>query len=84
VRGTTWQFSIKGNGIGLDMQYADKIFTIFQRLHTNEQHQGTGLELVLYKMIVERHNGKIWVESKLVWSSDAAMPEPDESDGDEP
>jgi len=59
-----WQFSIKDNGIGMDVQYADKIFMIFERLHTTEQYPGIGLGLALCKKIMERHGGEIWVESE--------------------
>ncbi|GGS78521.1 histidine kinase [Planobispora rosea] len=86
--GPEWHISVADNGIGIDARFAEKIFIIFQRLHTRDAYPGTGIGLAICRKIVEYHHGRIWLDTGYTDGTRfvIALPAPDDptADGEEP
>src|SRR5205823_14011994 len=82
--GDEWEISCADNGIGIDTEYADKVFVIFQRLHAKEVYPGTGIGLAIAKKIIEYHGGRIWVDPSATGGTTIRFTLPAESPAPQP
>ncbi|MGV3760702.1 MAG: sensor histidine kinase [Actinomycetota bacterium] len=81
-----WEVTVADNGIGIEPEYADRVFVIFQRLHTKDAYSGTGIGLALCRRIIEHHGGNIWVDTTATEGTTIRFtipkPNPDDADGE--